>query len=57
VQKAIQRGILLFAPVGVGGCAIKLCPPYVIGEDALAEGLDVLETIAAEVSDILAIKS
>ena len=57
VQKAIQRGILLFAPVGVGGCAIKLCPPYVIGEDALAEGLDVLEGIAAELSESLVVRS
>lgn len=47
VRRAIQQGIMLFAPVGVGGCAIKINPPLVITEDALREGLDVLEKIAA----------
>jgi 4-aminobutyrate aminotransferase-like enzyme len=46
VQMAIQRGVMLFAPVGVGGCAVKINPPLVIDEEALREGLDVLETIA-----------
>jgi 4-aminobutyrate aminotransferase-like enzyme len=49
VHRAIQRGIMLFAPVGVGGCAIKLNPPLVINEEALTEGLAVLETIAREI--------
>lgn len=48
VHRAIQRGIMLFAPVGVGGCAIKINPPLVINEEALREGLDVLEQVAAE---------
>jgi len=47
VLRAVQAGIMLFAPVGVGGCAIKINPPLVITEDALREGLDVLEKIAA----------
>jgi 4-aminobutyrate aminotransferase-like enzyme len=46
VRRAVQRGIMLFAPVGVGGCAIKLNPPLVINEEALTEGLGVLEQIA-----------
>ncbi|NLF32928.1 MAG: aspartate aminotransferase family protein [Planctomycetes bacterium] len=49
VLRAIQSGVMLFAPVGVGGCAIKINPPLIITEDALQEGLDVLEKIAAEV--------
>ena len=48
VRRAITRGVLLFAPVGVGGSAVKINPPLVITEDALREGLDVLEQIAAE---------
>jgi len=48
VLKAIQRGVMLFAPVGVGGCAVKINPPLIIDEEALNEGLDVLEEIAAE---------
>ena len=48
VRRAVQRGVMLFAPVGVGGCAVKLNPPLVIKEDALREGLGVLEEIARE---------
>jgi len=50
VRRAYQRGLLLFAPVGVGGCAIKICPPLVINEEALREGLEVLKEIAAEIA-------
>ena len=47
VEKAVQKGVMLFAPVGVGGCAIKINPPLTISEEALREGIDVLEEIAA----------
>ncbi len=46
VQRCIQQGVLLFAPVGVGGAAVKINPPLVISEDALREGLGVMEGIA-----------
>ncbi|MBI4582386.1 MAG: aspartate aminotransferase family protein [Planctomycetes bacterium] len=49
VLRAVQRGVMLFAPVGVGGCAIKINPPLVIDEEALREGLEVLEQVAATV--------
>jgi len=45
VRRAVQKGLMLFAPVGVGGCAIKINPPLTIKEDALCEGLGVLEDI------------
>ena len=48
VRRAIQRGVMLFAPVGVGGCAVKINPPLVISADALEEGLGVLAEIARE---------
>jgi 4-aminobutyrate aminotransferase-like enzyme len=38
---------MLFAPVGVGGCAIKINPPLTITKEALEEGFAVLESIAA----------
>ena len=44
--QAVKRGIMLFAPVGIGGCAVKLNPPLIIDEEALAEGLTVLEEVA-----------
>jgi 4-aminobutyrate aminotransferase / (S)-3-amino-2-methylpropionate transaminase / 5-aminovalerate transaminase len=47
VRRAIQQGVMLFAPVGVGGCAIKINPPLTIKADALKEGLGVLRGIAA----------
>ena len=42
VQKSIERGVMLFAPVGVGGGAIKVNPPLIVTEDILSEGLAVL---------------
>ncbi|MCK4601662.1 MAG: aminotransferase class III-fold pyridoxal phosphate-dependent enzyme, partial [Phycisphaerae bacterium] len=50
VLRAVQRGVMLFAPVGVGSCAIKITPPLLINEEALREGLGVLEEIAAELA-------
>ncbi|MBI1317443.1 MAG: aminotransferase class III-fold pyridoxal phosphate-dependent enzyme [Candidatus Hydrogenedens sp.] len=50
INRSVQRGVMLFAPVGVGGGAVKICPPLVIDEAALREGLEVLETIAAELA-------
>jgi len=43
VRMCVERGVMLFAPVGVGGAAIKINPPLVINEDQLREGLDVVE--------------
>jgi 4-aminobutyrate aminotransferase-like enzyme len=50
VKRAVERGVMLFAPVGVGGAAVKINPPLVISEEALAEGLGVLEQIAGELA-------
>jgi len=49
VYESYKRGLMLFAPVGVGGGAVKICPPLVIKEDALREGLAVLEEVVKEV--------
>ncbi len=49
VTKAIERGVMLFAPVGVGGGAIKINPPLIIDESTLREGLDVIAGIVAEI--------
>lgn len=51
VRRSIQKGIMLFAPVGIGGCAVKINPPLIITEDALAEGLDVMEEVAGQLAD------
>jgi len=44
VRRCIEMGLLMFAPVGVGGATVKIAPPLCTPEDALREGIDVLET-------------
>ena len=46
VNGCFRRGLLLFAPVGVGGGCVKIAPPLPITEEALREGCNVLrETV------------
>jgi 4-aminobutyrate aminotransferase/diaminobutyrate-pyruvate transaminase/4-aminobutyrate aminotransferase/(S)-3-amino-2-methylpropionate transaminase len=42
VEKAFEKGLLFFAPVGAGA-TIKITPPLTIEEAALREGLTVFE--------------
>ena len=44
-----QKGLLMFAPVGIGGECIKIAPPLTIAEDALREAIGVLEEAIDEV--------
>jgi 4-aminobutyrate aminotransferase-like enzyme len=39
VERAIEKGVLLFGPVGPGGATVKICPPLVITEAALEDSL------------------
>jgi 4-aminobutyrate aminotransferase/diaminobutyrate-pyruvate transaminase/4-aminobutyrate aminotransferase/(S)-3-amino-2-methylpropionate transaminase len=39
VEHCVERGLLLFSPVGVGGATIKICPPLTITKDALDDGI------------------
>jgi 4-aminobutyrate aminotransferase-like enzyme len=48
-ERCFQKGLLMFAPVGIGGECIKISPPLVINEDALKEGIGVLEEACDEV--------
>ncbi|MCC7191902.1 MAG: aspartate aminotransferase family protein [Phycisphaeraceae bacterium] len=43
VGRAVQTGVMLFAPVGFAGACVKISPPLMIAEDALREGLSVVE--------------
>ena len=47
--KCLHKGVLMFAPVGVGGECIKIAPPLVISEDALRESIDVFAEACDEV--------
>lgn len=48
-EKCFQKGVLMFAPVGVGGECIKISPPLVINEEALRESISVLEEACSDV--------
>ncbi len=40
---SFQKGLLMFAPVGIAGECIKICPPLTIEDDMLLESLEVFE--------------
>lgn len=48
-EKCFQKGLLMFAPVGIAGECIKIAPPLVITEEALTEGIRVFEEACMEV--------
>jgi 4-aminobutyrate aminotransferase/(S)-3-amino-2-methylpropionate transaminase len=43
VRRSIEKGVLMFSPVGPNGCTVKIAPPLVITEPALRESLAVFE--------------
>jgi 4-aminobutyrate aminotransferase-like enzyme len=43
VQRAMEKGVLMFAPVGFGMATVKISPPLVITEEAVTESVAVLE--------------
>jgi len=48
-EGCFQKGLLMFAPVGVGGMCIKISPPLNITREALEEGLQVLSDVCDEI--------
>ena len=48
-EQCFRKGLLMFAPVGIAGECVKIAPPLNITEDALREGLLVLEEACDEV--------
>jgi 4-aminobutyrate aminotransferase/diaminobutyrate-pyruvate transaminase/4-aminobutyrate aminotransferase/(S)-3-amino-2-methylpropionate transaminase len=49
VMRCVEKGLLMFNPVGPMGCTIKICPPLTITEDAVREGCAVLDEAFGEV--------
>src|SRR5208283_3455116 len=43
VERCVERGLLMFAPVGVGSATVKISPPLVTPNEAILEGLAVFE--------------
>jgi 4-aminobutyrate aminotransferase/(S)-3-amino-2-methylpropionate transaminase len=48
VRRCIEKGVLMFSPVGFGSATIKICPPLVITREALNESIDVLAEAFSE---------
>ena len=44
----MEKGLLMFSPVGLGGGTVKISPPLVITEEAVTESAAVLEEAFAE---------
>ena len=49
VHRCVERGLLMFSPVGVGGATVKISPPLIIHQAAILESLSVLEEAFAEI--------
>lgn len=45
VYRCFLKGLMLFAPVGLGGGCVKIAPPLCISESALMEGCKVLRDV------------
>jgi 4-aminobutyrate aminotransferase-like enzyme len=50
VERAFQKGLLMFAPVGFGGATLKISPPLTITEEAVLDGLSALGEAISEAS-------
>jgi 4-aminobutyrate aminotransferase/diaminobutyrate-pyruvate transaminase/4-aminobutyrate aminotransferase/(S)-3-amino-2-methylpropionate transaminase len=48
VRRTVEKGVLMFSPVGYGGGTIKICPPLVITEAAILDSVSALEEAFAE---------
>ncbi len=47
--KCVHKGLLMFAPVGIGGECLKIAPPLTISEEALRESILAFEEAVDEI--------
>jgi 4-aminobutyrate aminotransferase-like enzyme len=50
INTCFRRGLLMFAPVGVGGGCVKIAPPLCITEEAVVEACDVIHGALKELT-------
>ncbi len=50
IYKCFHKGLLMFAPVGIGGGCVKIAPPLCINEEALVEGCNVIAETLGELT-------
>ena len=48
VRRSVEKGVLMFSPVGFGGATVKISPPLVITEAAIEDSVTALEQAFAE---------
>jgi len=48
INRCFLKGLLMFAPVGVGGGCVKIAPPLCITEEAVVEGCEVIAEAVQE---------
>ena len=48
VRRSIEKGVLMFSPVGVGGGTVKIAPPLVITGEALDDSMSAFREAVAE---------
>ncbi|MDZ7618534.1 MAG: aspartate aminotransferase family protein [Patescibacteria group bacterium] len=48
VMRCVEKGLMMFAPVGFGGASVKVSPPLGVLEEPLREGIAVLEEAMKE---------
>ncbi len=48
VDRCIEKGLLMFHPVGFGGATVKIAPPLITPKEAVVEGLAVLREAIEE---------
>ncbi len=48
VRRAVEKGLLMFAPVGYAGASVKISPPLTIDEEPLRESIAVVEEAIEE---------
>jgi len=48
VRRSVEKGVLMFSPVGYQGSTIKICPPLVITEEAILDSTAGFEEAVAE---------
>ena len=48
VKRSVEKGVLMFSPVGPGGGTVKICPPLVITQQAIEESATAFTQVVAE---------
>ncbi len=49
VRRCVEKGLMLFSPVGYGGASVKVAPPLITPEEAIRDGISALEEALEEV--------